>query len=141
LSGQQWFVGANSIRFRHGITLALDAPTTFDRYDDFAPTFEDLGTLPLTWRMGYPTNPWWAEDGGALLVYQSVAVNPSAARDPRAYRHAATVLGAPGGGPDPPKLFQAPYYVTRGQRVWMRYFYCRADGRYGPWATVVLDPV
>lgn len=131
LTGHQWFCGANAFRSALQIALALDAPTTFDRYTDFAPTFEALGAYPVPFRMGFPTNPWWAETGGALVVFQSAPQNPGTTHTPRCFRHFATVPGAPGGGPSSPKIFDSVWSTYPGQRIVFRYYYCRADGRYG----------
>jgi len=144
ISGQNWYVAANTSRLQINavltpatpLLLVDDAPVIFDRGDFETPVIASVGVAA-----GYSvtfnnTDAWANEDDSAMIVYQALPVNPSRNFFKGPFR-AVDVI--PGDAITPPT---SPFVITNvligiadafplvvGQSTRLDVLVVRADGR------------
>jgi hypothetical protein len=138
LSGQQWYVAANSLRLRAGIGIVNDGPTTFSRPSFTEPTglsIDDNGDIGFAFTN---TDEWATETGGALIVFAGKPVGAGINFFKGPFRFADSVDGDDTTPPTSPADLDSPFACTVGQKVWIRVVAVLADGRFSP--SAVLGP-
>jgi len=132
LSGQQWYVGANTLRLRAGLSIISDGPTTFSRPSFTSPS---SATIEQTDDVGFVydnTDGWANETGGALLCFAGKPVAPSINFFKGPFRYAGKIVGDDTTPPTSPAALTSPFTQTDGQNVWIRLVAVLADGRFSP---------
>lgn len=129
LSGQQWFVGANSLRVRAGVAPVTAAPTSFTRADLTPVSLTAADDTPQISFTFDNTDEWATEVGGGLAVQIGRPQGAGIAFFRGPWLFADTVDGAvvP---PTSPATIASPWALTEGQKVWIRLTAFTADGRY-----------
>jgi len=144
LSGQQWYVKANSIRqqaiteLASTITLVDDGPTVFALTANPVATVDSIDTAGGDFDVSFNNgSESMTQVDGALLIYQGrpQSVGRSFFRGP--WRLAGLVAGAvvP---PTSPATIPVSYALAAGQHVWFRAVASNVDGR--PSEVVELGP-
>lgn len=138
LSGQQWFVGANTLRTRGGLPIVLNGPTTYTRPTLTEPTSPSLEVGDDIGFNFTNTDEWATELGGGLIVFAGLPQGPGINFFKGPWRFADTVDGAviP---PVSPASINGPFTYTLGQKGWIRVVAVTADGRFSP--TTILGPI
>ena len=128
VTGNAWFIKANSVRIQAGLARVDDGPVVFSLATMTAP----VGTLvPASDEVSVAftdTDGWATEVGGALLVYASRPFGPAINYFKGPYRYTGLVEGAvvP---PTSPEVLDLPFPIEIGQQVGTRFVAVRADGR------------
>lgn len=138
LSGQQWFVGANTLRIRSGFAFIADGPTTFSRPSFTTPTSLSLGTDGSIGFAYTATDDWANEAGGALICFAGKPVSRGINFFKGPFRFCDTVDGDDTTPPTSPASLDSPFVQSIDQHVWLRFVAILADGRFSPAA--VLGP-
>lgn len=141
LSGQNWYIGANTPRAQAAVKLGLSlapvasAPVVYNRGEFTNPTgiAYDVTT---GFSMAYDNTDAWANEvGGALLAFQGQPRNPSRLAFKGPWRLIGGVLGA-GTPPTSPLTVSAAtvalngFAISGGEFVSTAVVGLRADGRY-----------
>lgn len=141
LSGQQWFVAANTLRTKAGISLVLNGPTTYTRPALEMPEIDEANADSELIISFDDTDDWANETGGALVIFggrpQSAGINFF--KGP--YRLAGTVNGDDTTPPTSPATLNSEYTLTADQKVWVRAVAILADGRFSPAAVIGPETV
>jgi hypothetical protein len=129
LTGQQMFVRCNAARQRAGLAIISDGPTTFGGIilnpvtavvsiaaSEISVTFDEA-------------DPWAGEEGGALLVYNSIDKGQGIEFHKNPYLFAGAVLGAVVPPTSPDTSLTSPYVHAITNNVFFRFRAVRADGR------------
>lgn len=141
LSGQNWFIGANTPRLQaqtklgSSLALAFQAPPIFDRGEFTTPTVDvsEASGIIVSFDSG---DDWTSEDGAAMLIYQGRAINPSVNFYKGPYRLIGEIAGdsvTPPTNPTtivPATLAALGYPVFEDQFNTISVAVVRADGRY-----------
>lgn len=140
LTGQQWFVGVNTLRLQAGLSLNPLCSSVFSLSPLTLPTVapsEASQVLTVTYDN---TDEWATTSGGALLIYvgreKSVTTNFFAGP----YQFAGAILGdtiTPPTSPD--VVIESPFPMTEGNRLFVRAVGVVFTGRRT--TPVKLDPV
>lgn len=142
LTGQNWFIGANTPRAQAAIKLSatlapvLDGPTVFNRGD-----LTDAGAIAYDASTGLSlaydnTDEWATNTGGALLVFQGRPRNQSRLFFKGPYRLVGAVLGDTTTPPTSPftasaaTLAASGFTVSTDQLIATALVAVQADGRY-----------
>jgi hypothetical protein len=132
LSGQQWYVGANTLRGIAGLSSVSDGPVTFTRPSFTEPTSISVDTDDKLNFAFTAADDWANETGGALLVFagrpQSLGINFF--KGP--FRYADSVDGDDSTPPTSPAALDSPFSLNINQKVWLRFVAVEADGRFSP---------
>jgi hypothetical protein len=130
LSGQNWFIGANTPRLQAGLDVVDEAPTIYNRgeYDEtITPSASAaLNTLSIAFD---DSQSWVDEDGSAILVYASRPQNPSLSFFAGPYRLAPAIEGSSTSPPTDPGIIASPFPFVAGQAMFLAIAITRADGR------------
>lgn len=140
ITGQNWYVGANTGRLQASLDRIDDAPTIFDRGSSTPPNFvpnEPAQTIDVTFN---DADEWCAEPGAALLVYFARPINGNRTFFKGPYVFVGAILGDAGTPPTSPATIPVPFPIAVNQAVGCRALVTRADGRYGT-PTFRLPPV
>lgn len=133
-SGQNWFIGANSIRMQADLVnlpIVDAAPGDFNRGEFTAPTIN-------AWNLGANqvdidftvADDWVNEDDSAGILFVSRPQNPSINFFKGPYRRGGYILGDLAAPPASPIATTLPFDVIAGQKVFFKFVVTRADGRY-----------
>jgi hypothetical protein len=128
LTGQNWYVGANSLRKLAGLAEVSAAPTLFGRPAVTLPTLTVTAGDPISVAFT-ATDPWATATGGALLIFASDSKSPSTNYCKGPFRYAGKIAGS-ATPPTSPATVPAPFVYAEGQRVYWRAVALTADGRY-----------
>lgn len=141
ISGQNWFIAANTPRRQAAVKLLTAAPTvvaapsTFDRGDFTTPGTPTLSAASGL-SMSFTTADDWAnETNSAMLIFQGRPRNPSRTFFNGPYRLIAAIEGDDSSAPSSPFTVAAATIATRGfplvvgQSVRIVVAVTRADGR------------
>jgi len=142
LSGQQWYIGANTPRLQAGLARVDDGPTIFDRgvIDETLSVAVDEASQEIT--VTYDDTLAWAdEDGSAMLVYASRPVNPTINYFRGPFRLAGSIAGDSVTPPTSPGTIAVPFPVVEDQRVFVEIAFTRADGRLSSRSRFLADVV
>lgn len=130
LTGQNWFVGNNSVILSAGGQIADDGPATLNKPDS-DPTFavvvdEANQQLSVTFDN---TLPWANDDDGYMLVSMGTPVNPTREFFASPYRIAGAIDGNATTAPTSPTVLPAPFAVQETQKVFVQARVMEGDGR------------
>ena len=129
LTGQNWYIGCNSVRIQAGLARVDDAPTVFNRGDYTTPTFA-IDTASDEVDVSFDNADAWAnEDDSSLVVYASVPNDPTVNYFKGPYVLVGTIDGDSVTPPTSPAAIALPQAIVAGQRNFFRVFVSRADGR------------
>lgn len=131
ITGQQAYVGANTLRDQAGLAFLNAAPVIFNRgamgslelgavsaaSDDYELTFDN-------------TQSWATAVGGALLLFQGRPQNASVLYYNGPWRFTEAVLGAVVPPTSPFTAGPQPFPLALGQRLFVRAVAITADGRW-----------
>lgn len=138
LTGQMWYVKANSLRLQSSLAPVDTAPVIFDlaSLTQPVPTLTALGTtVSMAYTVTAGTDDWAREVGGALLIYASRSQNLTKNFFNGPYRFAGKVAGAVT-PPTSPAVITLPFAAgSTGQKIYFRAISVRADGRPSPTLT------
>lgn len=141
LTGQQWYIAANTPRNQYlqkfgvdTIPIVDDAPTLFDRGDFTTPSFlmDEVTGLSVTFDN---TDAWASEDEAMMLIYQGCPINASRNFFKGPWRLLTSIAGDSGSPPTSPDtvapagLVASGYPIAAGQNNWIAVAVTRADGR------------
>lgn len=143
-TGQNWYIGANSIRLQSN-TEEPGSPIQNARIDDgptvlsqatLSPVAVNTFTAPDSISLAFDvTDLWDTDDTGsaALIAWASPPLSPSARYNDQGHRYAKRVRSGLGFSPvTSPRTFALPFPIQVGQRV-IVYLRCtNADGRFSP---------
>jgi hypothetical protein len=141
LSGQNWYIAANTPRIQQAMKVTGASPTV-----DVAPSIFDRGafTTPGTTTLGVAaglsmpytdTDTWASEDDSVMLIYMGRPRNPARAYFSGPYR---LIYGVEGSSVSPPtspivrttgQVETHGFELIEGQRVTLQVAVSRADGR------------
>lgn len=145
LSGQQWYIKANSIRQQaideaaSAIALVDDGPTVFNLTDPGVLTISSASEATQVVTVAYNNAKEWAvQDGGVLLLYVGRPQNPGVTFFRGPWRLAGIVDGDTTTPPTSPATPTAPFAITETQNIWVRGVASAPDGR--PSAEQILGP-
>lgn len=139
LTGQQWFLGSNSLRLQAGLTVSAAASTIFDRGNFTLPDVEITatgGTTTIT--ISNPaTTDTWREDGasGSLLVYVGRPQNATRSFYKGPWRFETRLAG---NATFPAEVEETEYVGQVGNHQWIALRALTADARFSE--RVVLGP-
>lgn len=129
VAGLNQYVRSNVPIIQSGFARQDAAPTIFDLGDFTAPGVQgqeagqDLSVLFTD------TDDWVGEDDAALLIYASRPQNPSINFFRGPYQFAGSIDGDGITPPTSPGSVDSPFFITEGQRIFIRSRVIRADGR------------
>ena len=130
LTGQNWYVGNNSVVLSAGGTIVDDGPATLNKPDadpTFAVVVDETGQeLSVTFD---PLAPWNIADGGHMVVSMGTPVNPTREFFASPYRIAGTIDGQTAVPLTSPQVLPAPFAVQETQKVFVQARIVEADGR------------
>lgn len=130
-SGQNWFIGCNTIRKQAGLDELLTAPSDFTRATGTTPvpTITANGT---TVSVAFTASDSWATvDEGVLLVFASRPQNSGRSFFKGPFKLSGVVLGDTTTPPTSPAVITLPFAsAASGTKQFFRFVYLNADGRY-----------
>jgi len=129
LTGQNWYIAANTPRIQAGLARVDAAPTVFNR-GTFTPiSATGDGSSQLITVTFTNTDAWASEGGSSLLVYGARSQNFSAEFRKSSFRFAGKVDGNATTPPTSPVTIASPFTFVSGTRSFVRVSVTRADGR------------
>lgn len=140
-SGFDWFVAMNSSRINAGMSIVVDAPTTFELAEQDNTIAISISAATQQASVTFDNTKGWAtEAGGALLAYVGRPQLASRSFFNGPIRYTGKISGATPVAPTSPATINLNYVVTAGQKVWMQFRVVRADGRISNpfWAQAVV---
>lgn len=129
LSGQQQFVRSNVSRIQAGLTIADDAPTTYNLGPYTLPTIAGTGNpdeVEVTFNIN---DAWRSEDNSALLIYAGLPQNGGVNFYAGPFKYADKILGDSVTPPTSPQTISLPSPVAVGQYAFIEARVSRVDGR------------
>lgn len=139
VSGQNWFIGSNSLRLRAGLSIVDDAPTEFSMAT-FTPPTVSLAKTNGDITVAFTNSDVWAgEVGGALLLFASRPLSQSRNFPATSFMYVGKIAGAVS-PPTSPSTFTNPFNIEENYRQWYRLISLRADGRVSSPFRAVADP-
>ena len=139
ISGQNWFVAANSLRLRAGLSIVDDAPTEFSMATLTPPTVtlaKSDGQISVAYTN---TDDWAGEVGGALLLFASRPLANSRTFPATSFLYVGKVAGAVT-PPTSPYTVANPFSIEDSYRQWYRLIALRADARFSAPFRTSADP-
>lgn len=133
LTGQNWYVGVNSLRDQAAGTLTwlADAPTVFTLASfniGVVTASEASQGISAT----YVAGDDWTLDDGALMLWATRPQNESVNFNNLPYRYSSAVYGLTATPPPSPAVFPAPFAFVEGQKIFVRINAIDPDGKRGP---------
>lgn len=131
LSGQNAYIGSAAARRAASLSPVATAPSTFDR-GNFTPVVITGAAVAPQISIAFDnTDAWAGEVGGALVVAVSRPQNASRNYFKGPFQIVGRIAGAvvP---PASPATFTSPFAYAVGQKMYVRVYAVRADGR---WST------
>lgn len=130
LTGQQAYVGANTLRLQAGVATISDGPTIFTRGNMGAVSFTATDT-PDRVSVAFDNGVNWANQiGGYLLVYVSRPRNSTLNFFKGPFQFAGKIVGDSTTPPTSPAVITPPQTLAGGQKVFVRTVAIQADGRW-----------
>ncbi len=128
LTAQNHFIRSNTVRLRTGLAIINDAPTTFNlgEFATITIAITSTNTIDVTFD---DTEDWTSEDGAAMILQQSKALNQSVLFFKGPFRFYASILGDNALPPTSPEATSVAFPFVNGQRAFVRARITRADGR------------
>lgn len=129
LTGQNAYIGSNTLRVQAGIAQVATAPAIFERcaIGELTPIADAAAD---EFEIEFDNSQAWATAvGGALLVFASKPQNASIRFFKGPFRYGGKIAGAvvP---PTSPQTVPSPYVFAAGQRIFLRFVAITADGRW-----------
>jgi len=139
LSGQQWYVKANTLLLRNGVAAVDDAPTVFALASLTQPVLASAAELTQDLSLEFTnTDDWANETDGGLQVQVSRPQSPGVTYYGGPWLKSTTIDGS-ATPPTSPATIGSIYTIAAGQKMWVRVTAFRADGRPSP--AMILGPV
>jgi hypothetical protein len=130
VGGLGMYIRSNVPRLQAGLSRVDDGPTnhTLAALTNPGLTSASVATGDLTFTFDN-TDAWANEDGGALFVYGSRAINVTRNFFKGPYRYAEAILGDPITAPTSPATATSPFPIVLGLNSHVRFRAVAADGR------------